>query len=172
MSFDLVEPERNSFVYQDPDKLAKSVRSVSPWAYLFAGMAGMATQESHTTATVATTDGNMALINSTTTTPDNAARERAIQKLNDKRVAKEVAASKIEDSALRENTVLPGEDVWGDVFFNPPKRYANDYAKGKLEGVLRVPIGDCVFEFPYWWDRRMQPKNLDSDFPSLWKAKR
>jgi hypothetical protein len=175
MSFDLVEPARKPFAYQDPDELAKSLRRVSPWAYVFAAMAGMATQQSHTTGTVTTAGGSTAFINSTTTAPDNAARDRTIQNLSETQLAKEVAASKIQDIALRENTVLPGEGVWGHVFFNPPKHYERDYAMGKLECILRVPISDYVFEFPYVWEVTMEPRYRSSDilpFPSSWKAKR
>jgi len=138
MSFDLVEPARKPFVYQDPDELAKSGRQVSPWAYVFAAMAGMATQRSRTTGTVTTPGGSTAFINSTTTTPDNAARDRAIQNLSEAQLAKEIAASKIQDIALRENTVLPGEGVWGHVFFNPPKHYEREYATESQQQRLRA----------------------------------
>lgn len=172
MNFELADLDGGTFVYQDPDKVAASIRRVSPWAYLFVGMAGMATQQSHTPGTVNMPGGNTAFINSTTTAPDTAARERAIDNLNEARAAKEVAASKVQDVALRENTVLPGEEVWGYVFFCPPKHYSKAYGKGKLEAVLRVPVGDYVFEFPFLWQAKAKPGNQEFEFPDLWKAKR
>jgi len=173
MTLDLAEPEHKPFPYEDPDTLAKSVRRTSAWAYVFVAMASMGTQQSHTTGMV----GNVP-VNITTTTHDQAAEDRGIDNLHREQEHKAAMASDIERGALRENTVLPGEVVSGSVFFAAPKHYDRDYQKGKLEAVLRVPVGDCVFEFPFWWEGKppkTKPEGTDNpvfEFPLWWKAKK
>ena len=146
ITLEQVEPEHAPYTYQDPDKLAKSVRHISRWAYVGAAMAGMGTQESQ--ATITNSDGSTST--ATITTRDSAAQDRAIENINRGRDLRAARASIIQTDALRENTVLPGEDVSGSVFFAVPKHYGKYYRyKGKLETVLRVPVSDYVFEFPF-----------------------
>ena len=173
MTLDLVGPEQKPFPYLDPDTLAASVRQTSIWAYVFVAMASMGTQKTHTTGTV-----GGAPVNMTTTTHDQAGEDRAIEAVNRDQERKSGAASEIERGALRENTLLPGEIVGGAVFFATPKHYQNDYETGKLETVLRVPVGDHVFEFPFWWEgtppatRGQEMVEYTFRFPEWWKAKR
>jgi len=173
MTLDLMEPEPKPFPYEDPDTLAASVRRTSGWEYIFVAMASMGTQQSHTTGMV----GNVP-VDVTTTTHDQAAEDRAIDNLHRKQERKAAMASDIERGALRENTVLPGEDVSGSVFFAAPKHYDRDYQKGRLETVLRVPVRDYVFEFPFRWEGNTPKKksqdvnNHPFEFPLWWKAKK
>jgi len=173
MTLDLVEPEHKPFPYLDPDTLAASVRQTSIWAYVFAAMASMGTQQSHTTGMVGGVRVNM-----TTTTHDQAAEDRAIEAINRNTERRVGVASDIQRGALRENTVLPGEDVGGSVFFATPKHYDKDYGTGKLETVLRVPVGDYVFEFPFWWEgtlpttKRQEVNDHPFEFPLWWKARK
>jgi len=180
MTLDLVEPEVKPFPYLDPDTLAESVRSTSGWAYVFDAMAimgsGMATQKSYTRGSVGNTQ-----VDITTTTHDQVPQDSVIENINRNSERKAGKASEIQYAALRENTVLPGEEVRGSVFFAPPKHYKIDYQNGKLETVLRVPVGDYVFEFPFWWEGTPQKAERMTEydaakyfynFPILWKAKK
>ena len=164
---ELVKPEQRWLVYQDPETVGRAVRHVSAWAYVFAAMAGMATQQSQTKGTV----GGMP-VNITTTTRDQAAQDRALNNIDRAKEIKAVSAAAAENSSLRENTVLPGEQVSGSVFFAFPKgfkgfknqnpnSYANEVAQAYLgvrgskdtnegaEADLKVPVGGYVFEFPF-----------------------
>lgn len=177
MTLDLVKPESKSFPYLDPDTLTESVRRSSGWEFVFDAMAimgsGMATQKSYTRGNV-----GGAQVDITTTTHDQVPQDRVIENINRNNERKAGKASEIQYAALRENTVLPGEEVGGSVFFAAPKNYLKDYHKGKLETNLRVPAGDYIFEFPFWWEwtsadkkfERMQ--NRGNVFPTWWKAKR
>ena len=173
MTFDLVAPEPRTLAYLDPDTLGASVRKISAWAYVFVAMAGMRTQRSHTTGMVGGEPVNL-----TTTTHDQAGEDRAIEAVQLAQARKAALASEIERGALRENTVLPGEHVGGAVFFATPSHYQKDYGTGKLEAVLRVPVGDYVFEFPFWWEgtlpttKHQGPEEQVFQFPLWWKARR
>ena len=173
MTLDLVEPEPKPFPCEDPDTLAAKVRLVSPWMYVFAAMASMGTQQSHTTGMVGGVPVNM-----TTTMHDQAAEDRALAAINRAEERKADMASNIQREGLRENTLLPGESVAGAVFFAAPKHFAKDYQKGTLETVLRVPVGDYVFEFPFWWEgtlpttKRQEVDDHPFEFPLWWKAKK
>jgi hypothetical protein len=173
MTLDLEEPEQKPFPYLDPDTLPTSVRQTSIWAYVFAAMASMGTQQSRTTGIVGGVRVNM-----TITTHDQAAENRAIEAINRNQERKAGRASDIQRGALRENTLLPGENVGGSVFFATPKHYQKDYETGKLETVLKVPVGNYVFEFPFWWEGTPPKTNSQEvvanpyQFPEWWKAKK
>jgi hypothetical protein len=173
MTLDLVEPKHKTFRYLDPDALAAKVRQVSPWVYIFGAMAMMGTQTSWTSGTV----GGQR-VNLRTTTHDQAAEDRALNNIEMEQERKAAEASNIQSEGLRENTLLPGESVAGAVFFAAPKGYEGDYEQRKLETVLTIPVGDYVFEFPFWWGLPpRRPKRFWRtpevvDFPTLWKAKK
>jgi len=173
MTLDLVEPKHKTFRYLDPDALAAKVRQVSPWIYIFGAMAMMGTQTSWTSGTV----GGQR-VNLSTTTHDQAAEDRVRNDIEMEEERKAAEASNIQREGLRENTLLPGESVAGAVYFAAPKGYEGDYEKRKLETVLRIPVGDYVFEFPFWWELPPpRPKRIWRtpevvDFPTWWKAKK
>lgn len=150
MTLELIMPEHQLFSYQDPDSVAKRVGHTSRWAYVFAGMAGMGTQESHTTGTVTANDGSTATVDTTTTTRDSAAEDRAIHTIREGKRQRASTAAQFERDSLRDNTVFPGEHVSGFVYFAPPKHYKGRKAQeGEVD--LRVPVSDLVFEFPFVW---------------------
>jgi len=178
MTLDLVEPELKPFPYTDPDTLAEKVRQVSPWVYIFGAMAMMATRTTWTSGTVG---GQM--VNLSTRTHDQAAEDRVSNDIEMEEERKAAEASNIQREGLRENTLLPGESVAGAVYFTAPKHYDKDYRTGKLRTVLRVPVGDYVFEFPFRWEPNLQTAkrgrtilNLKGypvyDFPTWWKARK
>ena len=177
MTLDLVEPKHKTFRYLDPDALAAKVRQVSPWIYIFGAMAMMGTQTSWTSGTV----GGQR-VNLSTTTHDQAAEDRVRNDIEMEEERKAAEASNIQREGLRENTLLPGESVAGAVYFAAPKHYDKDYRTGKLRAVLRVPVGDYVFEFPFRWEPNLQTAkrgrtvlNLKGypvfEFPTWWKAR-
>jgi hypothetical protein len=181
MTLDLVQPEPKSFPYLDPDTLAESVRRGSGWEAVFDAMAimgsGMATQTSHTTGSIIGGIGSEQ-VDIRTTTHDQAPQDRVIENIQRNQERKASKASIIQNAALRENTVLPGESVGGSVFFAAPKHYQKDYQNGKLENVLRVPVGNYVFEFPFWWEGTPPKTNYQEgqssgfEFPVWWKARK
>ena len=76
------------------------------------------------------------LMNATTCQPTNAQMQ----------VSKQVAATSaqqaqwVRDNGLKQKTIAPGDDAQGAIVFKKDKKSA-DY-------ILRLPIGDQVFEFP------------------------
>jgi hypothetical protein len=175
MTFVLLEPEEKSFPFQDPDKLAEKARNAAAFAEVLAAM--LSYQRSYTAGEIYRTPLGATFHSTTTTYPNVSGTALAAAGQ-----AKEGEASTIERGALRENTLLPGERVSGAVFFDAPKHYDTDYGKGKLETVLRVPIGHYLFQFPFWWDGKLATKcdkalfsryaECRYTFPLWWKAKK
>ena len=134
------------------DQVAKSIRNGSRWrAALVAGLGGFATttattQESGTfngSAGSATVNGSFSG-SSTTTAPDYAARQRALNNASGIRSEAERKSDGITLTAFRDNTVFPGSEVNGFVYFKRDR--AHD-----ASGVLRVILGTLSIEFPVKW---------------------
>lgn len=51
---------------------------------------------------------------------------------------------------FRENTLLPGKSLIGEVDFNWPKHFWHDTKNKTAEFDLSVPVGNYIFVFPYW----------------------
>jgi len=82
---------------------------------------------------------------STTSAPDYAAQTRANEAIRQRNAVLAIQSSQLSDSALRSNTVPPGQTVSGCVFFE---------RKGKATSVvLSAPIGEKVFKFPFVYQR-------------------
>jgi hypothetical protein len=151
ITFVLLEPERKTFPYHDPDELAKNPRIKAALAEVLAAM--LSYQRFQTAGEIYRTLRGATSDSTTTTYPD----------LSDTALAaggpaKEGEPSTIERGALRENTLLPGGRVSGAVFFDVPRDYDRDYGTGKLETVLAVPIDHYLFQFPFWWDGKLATK--------------
>ncbi len=143
MALEITSPEIKTLPFVDPQKVARSKGHVSRWAYVFAAMAGMGGQQSTSTGTVTMDDGSTGTFNATTTTPNTAAKERALKDIERSRVRKEATAHAVEDTALLPNTVLPGSRIIGWVYFAGTKRHT--------DAVLRIPLGNYIFELPFGW---------------------
>ena len=165
VTFNLVAPEVKAFRYLDPDRIAAKIRNEAAAFAIVGFMLGG--RASYTVGQAGGAD-----FHSTTTDSGWIAAAEI----------KGQEANAIQDRGLRENTVLPGEHVGGVIFFGNPKHYGRDYGTGKLESVLNVPVGDYVFEFPFYWDGWATAKcqrvgllsRKDScpfDVPALWKVK-
>lgn len=152
-TLDVITPKAKRLEFKSLHELAKSIENKSRWRTVLANVAGaMATQQttsvSSTHGTVSASDnvGNSASGvysgSSTTITvsPDYAARQRANEQA---RTAVQSAGDMIDylgRVSLKDNTLMPGQEMSGAVFFE---------RDSKAEGVLlRVPVGNTVFEFP------------------------
>jgi hypothetical protein len=155
----VTEPDDKRFIYLEPDKLAASVRKKGRLlGALAVGAAGMATQESRTRGTVTMDDGSTATIEATTTTPDRAAQSRTAANVERGRQSRAATAANIIRRGLLGNTLMPGEYVVGAVYFAWPKDFYKDANKKWLEVDLRVPLGNYIFEFPYYVGSRRKWK--------------
>ena len=161
VTFNLVAPEVKAFRYLDPDRIAAKIRNEAAAFAIVGFMLGG--RASYTVGQAGGAD-----FHSTTTDSGWIAAAEI----------KGQEANAIQDRGLRENTVLPGEHVGGVIFFGNPKHYGRDYGTGKLESVLNVPVGDYVFEFPFYWDGYLTGKctkwalgGCSFDPPTRWKAK-
>ena len=128
VTLELVEPKHELFPYIPPDKMERWLRK-----------GGVGTQVSRTRGTV-WTDGGVASITATTRTHDADEEYRATSRI------------------LRENTLMPGKYIIGEVDFNWPKDFYKDANKKWLEVDLRVPLGNYIFEFPYYVGSRRKWK--------------
>ncbi len=156
LKLDVIVPKAKSLSYQDPEELAKSIDRRTRWANAFSGMAAglanqTATSQSSTSGSVNVYDSSgdtahgtySGTTTTTTTSPDHAARQRAWEQ---QRINSQNATSTIDylnSIVLRRNTLMPGQNVSGAVFFSREKNHD--------EVVLRVPVGNTVFEFPFRW---------------------
>jgi hypothetical protein len=151
-------PKEKIFAYVDVGKIISSAQNRTAWANAFAAAgAGMQRQQTTTNATsygtvnVNSSDGTYAngsyngSSTSTTSAPDYAAQARANEAIRQRNSVLAVQSSQLSDAALRSNTVLPGQNVSGCVFFE---------RKGKAKSVvLAVPIGDRILQFPFEFHR-------------------
>jgi len=160
-SFQLVvaAPKYRMLAYQDPDQMAKSIRRSAGWkAGLTSGLGGMAQKQSTSTST---TDGNVTVsgpngtasgtYNGTTMTtssqPDYEARQRSADKANQIRAEANNAVNNLQSTALRANTIFPGQQMIGAVFFQHERHIQ--------EATLTVVVGNDSFVIPF---ERITPK--------------
>ena len=145
-----------SLAYQAPEKLAKSIRRRAGWVAALSAVGGsMETQESKS---VSSTEGDVRVrdkngnsvsgtysgtTTTTTRSPNYAARERWNEQATNAIRGFENTISYMFRITLKSNTVMPGQDVLGAVYFEREKR--------SREGLLRIPINNITFEFPYTW---------------------
>ncbi|MBZ5525709.1 MAG: hypothetical protein LAP21_26105 [Acidobacteriia bacterium] len=118
------------------EQLAVRSRRRTQWASALANFgAGMA----RSTATVRTDEGDTA----TVTMPDYGAQQRAAEDTQNAMQAARQRANNIMDAELKQNTIFPGQQSGGHVFFEHQKPGT------KLLAVVRTSEGD--FSFP-WGD--------------------
>ena len=145
-------PKYRTLAYQDPDKMAKSIQRSANWRSAFAGLGSLSQQQTISTsttsgtATVSGTGGTATgTYNGTTMTttsqPDNAARERAAAQVNQIRTGAATAVASLQSAALRANTIFPGQQMIGAVFFEHESRIQ--------EATLTVVVGNDSFVIPF-----------------------
>ena len=151
-------PKEKVLASVDVGKIIHSAQRRMAWGNALAGMgAGMQRQQTTTNTTSAGTvdvnssDGTYAsgtysgTSTSTTSAPDYAAQARTNEAIRQRNAVLAIQSSQLSDSALRSNTVPPGQTVSGCVFFE---------RKGKATSiVLSAPIGEKVFKFPFVFQR-------------------
>jgi len=146
---DVLKPQK-PFPAIDPNKFAerisKSARRDAIWSVM-ASMFLTSQSQSSTSGTVAGQIGPVPVTgtyneSTTTTRPNAALQDLAIQKGQQDIASAETQAARVLAYALRANTIRPGESIKGNVY----------YSFGKLpkEMVLRVPIREKVFELPFY----------------------
>lgn len=153
-TLEVAEPNRKHLPYLDPERLARSIRRRAAWGAALTEIAGeMATTETETEAETNVraqardNEGYRAqgTARSTTTvttvTRDEQARARAAADAERITATAATKASDLVNRALRANTLMPGDEIGGVVFFERDRR-------ARLV-VLRVPVGELVYEFPY-----------------------
>jgi hypothetical protein len=154
-SFQLVvsAPKYRMLAYQDPDQMAKSIRRSAGWkAGLTSGLGGMAQKQTTSTSTTegtATVSGPggtaSGTYNGTTMTtssqPDYEARQRAAEKADRIRTEANNAASNLQSTALRANTLLSGQQMIGAVFF--------EHERHIQQATITVVVGNDSFVIPF-----------------------
>jgi hypothetical protein len=154
-SFQLVvsAPKYRMLAYQDPDQMAKSIRRSAGWkAGLTSGLGGMAQKQTTSTSTTegtATVSGPggtaSGTYNGTTMTtssqPDYEARQRAAEKADRIRIEANNAASNLQSTALRANTLLSGQQMIGAVFF--------EHERHIQQATITVVVGNDSFVIPF-----------------------
>jgi hypothetical protein len=162
----MTAPKKRELKYEDPVRLTKKIRGRAEyWSRVDESFASNSTQQVTSQANTSgqvrantdyygtagnqvgssTSTGRYGGQTTTTTTMPNSeamrqARERTVQRLGNAYGA----AQDIETSALTARTIGPEEIAIGVVFFE------RDRALGKKSAiVIRVPLGDTVYEFPF-----------------------
>jgi hypothetical protein len=80
---------------------------------------------------------------STTTAPDEQARQSAAQQIATNNIAAAHAMQVVDSSSLRATTVDPGKAVQGSVYF--------ERARKVKRTITRIPIDGVVYEFSFEW---------------------
>jgi hypothetical protein len=151
-------PKEKVLASVDVGKIIHSAQRRMAWGNALAGMgAGMQRQQTTTNTTtdgtvnVNSSDGTYAsgtysgTSTSTTSAPDYAAQARTNEAIRQRNALLAIQSSQLSDSALRSNTVPPGQTVSGCVFFE---------RKGKATSIVLLgPIGEKVFKFPFVFQR-------------------
>jgi len=126
-------PSIKSLAYQDPKEMAKSVAHGVLWT------SNSATSPSSSQrAAVIDASYNTPFVS--TQTPNYMVQAQSEQLSAEQHDVDLTAVRQIHNTALREGTVAPGAESSGAVWFERDKKAA--------QLVLRVPVGQTVFEFP------------------------
>jgi hypothetical protein len=145
-------PHQKLLEYNDPIKMAKSIKKKAAWGAALTQFGGSLQTKQTTSSTTSRASvhaigtGGYASARgygtSTTTTesPDDVARLQASEQARAITANAAIQAADIVTVALKANTLLPGESTSGVAFFDRDK-HAESF-------LLRVPVGHVVYEFP------------------------
>ena len=157
-ALEITEPKLQVLKYQDPGQMAKSMARRAGWAGFGAGLGGMSTK---TVSSESQTNGNVSIhdqdgnssngtysgsTTTTTTVPDEQARERSRERVAEIHERTRESIAELNSMALRANTLEPGMQVEGAVFFSREKKHDR--------AVLTVPIGPRSYEFAFRWPKK------------------
>lgn len=164
IELELQAPKQEALAYNEPEKLMKSLDRRARWsAALNQAAANASTREEKTTTTTSgavngeyrdfntwrsgTVYGTYHETSETTkTVPDEQAQRQAAERIAQIRRSTGDNIAFIQSATLRPNTVIPGNQLVGVVWFDREKKME--------ELVLRVPINGEVFEFPFRFNRK------------------
>jgi hypothetical protein len=151
----LLQPKQKELRYQPPEKVMKSISNRAALDNFFTALgAAGATQQ---IASQTNTTGNVSVYSnggsangtynqrstSTTTVPDEQARQNAAEHISANNVAAANAAQEVNSFSLRATTIDPGKLATGSVYFERARKVERT--------VTRIPINDVVYEFSFGW---------------------
>jgi hypothetical protein len=151
----LLLPKQKDLRYIPPEKVMKSISGRAGWGNFFnaLGAAGATEQvktQTNTTGDVSVYSGGSSAYGtysqnstSTTTVPDEQARQRAAQQIATNNMAAANAMQQVDSSSLRATTVDPGRSVLGSVYFERVRKVDKT--------ITRIPIDGVVYEFSFGW---------------------
>ena len=157
-TLEITQPRQQALKYQDPGQMAKSIKRRAGWSGLAAGLGEASTKtvtsESQTNGNVSVhdQDGNVSngtysgSATTTTTVPDQEARQRSRERVAEIHNRSRNSIAELESVALRANTLEPGTQVEGAVFFSREKKHD--------EVLLRIPLAALTFEFTFHWKQK------------------
>ena len=159
----LLRPKKKMLEHIPPERVIGKINSSVAWSRLFAGMAAATathreTTISETTGTVNVYgEGGMATgtysgtINSTRQAPDEQQRQQIWEAQREREQQAYNRAQSVANSAVRANTLGPGREIHGLVYF---KRERSCASRAGCSILLTVPVGYTTFEFPVYFGSR------------------
>ena len=133
-----VTPRHRLLKYNDPDRVASSSR----WGAIIGAAVGQAIANAANPEVTLTTpsNGSYGTVSTTTVLTDTAARRQAATTAEQTRASGEHQANAIQGGALRPNTVFPGGNIAGWVYFD-------DGRAGSV--ILSVRIAGMLYQYPF-----------------------
>lgn len=161
-----VMPKQKQLPYESPQQIVKFIKRRADWANALSGVAAEMSRDETTTqaeintngqsktdfkaetrpdafsvkGTARTTSSSRTTATVTTETPDYQARMESARAIEKNTAVAESKSVDVLKRALLANTLMPGEDIGGAVFFQRDKKLR--------EAILRIPIAGKIFEFP------------------------
>jgi hypothetical protein len=136
--FEATKPRPLSLSPLDPEKLSRNLEQRGSWRTVVAGM--LASLARRQTATAQITDNTGYRGRVTVTEPDYEAQREVQEAARDRTLRNQSDADSVRDVSLKPNTIFNGQTMTGWVYFEK-KRFD--------EAVLKITIGDSVYELPF-----------------------
>ena len=162
----LLQPKKEILEHIPPERVIGKINSSVAWSRLFTGMvAATATRRQETVSNETGTvnvygEGGTATgtysgtTTSTAQVPDEQQRQRIWQAQREREQHAYNWAQSVASSSLRANTLAPGREIHGLVYF---KRERSCASRDGCSILLTVPVGDTTFEFPVEFGSRRKP---------------
>lgn len=148
----IFQPRFKELAYKSPDQLSASIRHRAASASILAAMGSFRTKTITSTtygsgsvdivgAGGSATGTYSGTATTTTTMPDEAARAQSAAQIAAIEQRKETAMQAVHDITLRSNTLFPGQQISGAMFFEREKNHTSM--------VLSVPLAGRTFQFVF-----------------------
>ena len=153
----LLGSKKKILEYVPPERVIGKINSSVAWSRVFSGMAtATATRREETVSNTSDTvnvygEGGIVtgtLSGTTTSTrqvPDEQQRHEIWEAQRQRELQAYNSAHSVSDSSVRANTLAPGREIHGLVYF---KRERSCASRTGCSILLTVPVGDTTFEFP------------------------